>query len=726
MTTVLVTGSAGFLGSTVTRTLAKREGWTIRAGYRAGGHLPPEGEGIQPVSADVLDRAALAKACEGVDAVVHCAIGDRKVTVEGTRILLAAAKAAGVRRVVHVSTIAVYGPAEGDVTEEVPLVGPVGADYSAVKSAAEAVCREAVSSGQDVVILRPSIIYGPGSDLGVTALVKRLASGRWGTFGSGGMGVCALIHARDMAGACAAAVENAFGPTPVAPGSVYTIAGQDSPTWNAYFTALNTALGLPPLREISPLALTVRLALGLPLKALGKVLPKTREMTGQFLMGVPALSEIALFKRKAIYRPDKATRELGWTGTIGMEDGLAESAVWVKDAGILPARARWGIGIAFVGGGFVADLYMQTLGDHPELTLVGVHDRDPKRLKAFTEHHGLKAYDSLESLLVDPKVAIVVNLTNPRNHVEISRAALEAGKHVYSEKPLAMTLEEAKALASLARDKGLLLAAAPCNHLSESIQTLAQALGKGWLGRALLVQAEMDDGMIPALDHGHWRSISGAPWPSRDEFEVGCTMEHAGYQIGPLIHLFGPVRKVTSLNACRLPDKGKDVGVSVLSPDLSIGLLEFDDGVVARLTNSILAPQDRSLRVVGEAATAWVHDVWEYDAPVRIAPVGASVKHKVVRKIEKALNRWVPGLMLGRALASVRPVVATRPKGGGHLMDFSRGIVALAEHLNGGPNQVPTDMALHVTEVVLALQMPPGTAMPLTMTTTVDRQLSRG
>ncbi|WP_413204062.1 NAD-dependent epimerase/dehydratase family protein [Rhodospirillum sp. A1_3_36] len=723
MVTVLVTGSAGFLGSTVSRELAKREGWTVRAGYRVG--RPPEGETILPVFADVLDADALAQACAGVDAVVHCAVGDRRVTVEGTRTLLAAAQAAGVRRVVHVSSIAVYGAAEGEVTEETPLVGTKGGTYAAAKSAAEAVCRDAVAGGLDVVILRPTIVYGPGSDLWVTSLAKRLASGRWGTFGSGGEGICALIHARDMAEACASAIANAFGTAPVAPGSAYTVTGPDNPSWNAYFRALNMALGRPPLGQVSSVALMVRLGLGLPLKALCKGFPKIRQRAEVFLLGVPALSEMALFKRKAVYKSDKVTRELGWTGAIPMEEGITDSAAWVKAEGILPTRARDGTGIAFVGGGYVADLYMQTLGDHPELTLEGVYDRDPARLKAFTDHHGLKAYDSLEALLSDPKVTIVVNLTNPRSHVEVSRAALEAGKHVYSEKPLAMTLEEARELAALARDRGCLLAAAPCNHLSESIQTLAQALRKGWVGRALLAQAEMDDGMIPALDHVNWRSISGAPWPSRDEFEVGCTMEHAGYQIVPLVYLFGPVRKVTSLNACRLPDKGKDIGVTLHSPDLSIGLLEFDNGMVARLTSSIIAPQDRSLRVVGETATAWVHDVWEYDAPVRIAPVGASIKHKVVRKFEKKLNRWFPGLMLGRALVPVRPVVASRPKGGGHLMDFSRGIAVLAGHLNGGPDQLPTDMALHVTEVVLALQMPPGTAMPLTMTTTFDRLPSR-
>ena len=84
-----------------------------------------------------------------------------------------------------------------------------------------------------------------------------------------------------------------------------------------------------------------------------------------------------------------------------------------------------------------------------------------------------------------------------------------------------------------AAERGLGLAAAPCNHLSDVVQALGRELAAGRLGRVMMAQAEMDDGMVHRLDYGTWRSLSGAPWPARDEFEVGCTTEHAGYQIGP-------------------------------------------------------------------------------------------------------------------------------------------------------------------------------------------------
>ncbi len=88
--------------------------------------------------------------------------------------------------------------------------------------------------------------------------------------------------------------------------------------------------------------------------------------------------------------------------------------------------------IGIVGCGFVADNYIAMLAEHPELTLVGVYDRDPDRLSAFARFHRLHAYDAFSSMLGDERVQMIVNLTNPGSHYEITMAALRAGRHVYS------------------------------------------------------------------------------------------------------------------------------------------------------------------------------------------------------------------------------------------------------------------------------------------------------
>lgn len=360
--------------------------------------------------------------------------------------------------------------------------------------------------------------------------------------------------------------------------------------------------------------------------------------------------------------------------------------------------------IALIGCGYVADMYVQTLRAYDQLRIIGVYDRDPDRLAAFTAFHRLNAFPSLEAVLNTPDVDMVVNLTNPRMHYDITRRALEAGKHVYSEKPLAMTLPEACELAAMAASRKLGLAAAPCNHLSDVVQELSALLRRGYIGRPLMAQAEMDDGFIPALKPETWRSQSGAPWPVKDEFEVGCTMEHAGYQIAPLVALFGPVRQVVSFSACLLPEKGEPYGCQHISPDFSTGVLEFHNGFKAHLTCSIIAPANRSLRLVGDKGALTLSDVWEYHASLRFSPVGMGLQPRLTRKLEKKLSFLAPGLFLGRKLKVPRSRLVSRTQGGHH-MDFSRGIAHLAAAIERNADTASlASLAVHVTEVTLALQ----------------------
>src|SRR5262249_53567701 len=117
--------------------------------------------------------------------------------------------------------------------------------------------------------------------------------------------------------------------------------------------------------------------------------------------------------------------------------------------------------VAIVGCGFVADYYVRTLPAHPEIELIGVMDRDAQRAERFARYYSLSRYDSLDELLADPRVEIVINLTNPSSHYEVSKRALLAGKHVYSEKPMAMQLDEANELVELAESRGLQISSAP-------------------------------------------------------------------------------------------------------------------------------------------------------------------------------------------------------------------------------------------------------------------------
>lgn len=356
-------------------------------------------------------------------------------------------------------------------------------------------------------------------------------------------------------------------------------------------------------------------------------------------------------------------------------------------------------GIAYVGCGFVADFYHICLANaEDQLELQGVYDIDPDRLHQFASHHGLKRYGSFEELLCDETVSIVLNLTNPHAHYEVSKACLNAGKHVYSEKPLAMDVDQAADLVRIAQAEGLEIAAAPSSMLSGPAQTLWRAVRQGRVGRPRLVYAELDDGMIHRRGFENWRSISGAPWPAKDEFEVGCTVEHAGYAVSWLVAIFGPVRRIRSFSSLLISDKGPSTPPNYTTPDMSVGCLLFDDGVVARVTNSIIAPHDHAIRVFGEEGELRVSELWNFSASVTFRPV---LESRVERFVERKT-----GLQRVRTVPPARRENPKTPPNGAN-MDFMRGVAEMAEALAKGQRpRLAGEFALHITEVALALQHP--------------------
>lgn len=362
------------------------------------------------------------------------------------------------------------------------------------------------------------------------------------------------------------------------------------------------------------------------------------------------------------------------------------------------ARSR-PIGIAFVGTGYIADAYRYCLDFHrPDLKLIGVWDRDRARRESFTATFGETAFESLDALLADKEVDIVVNLTDPHAHFEVSRQILEGNKNLYTEKPLAMTGEEARLLRDRAAASGLRIAAAPCNLLSESAQTLWRAVRERRIGDVRLVYAELDDGMIHRLDRANWVSRSGKPWPAVGEFAVGCTFEHAGYILGILAAMFGPVEEVTAFSALCAPDKGVAPPQEGFAPDFSVGCLKFENGVVARLTNSVVAPYDHRLRIIGDEGVLSVVEPWDYASPVRHAPVS-------VGRIARYLDRRF-AISLTRKIPLVRPCPLPRGRGL-PTMDLMRGVRELGEAIiEDRPSRLDGDFAVHITEVTEILQYP--------------------
>jgi predicted dehydrogenase len=196
--------------------------------------------------------------------------------------------------------------------------------------------------------------------------------------------------------------------------------------------------------------------------------------------------------------------------------------------------------IGFVKCGYVADTYIKSLKNYPYLELAAVTDRDQKRASEFGAYHSVKTCPSIEALLDEPNIEIIVNLSDANSHYEVTKMCLEAGKHVYSDKPMTVEFSDAKELVELAERKGLYLSSAPCGILGETAQTLWRALRSGEIGTARVVYAEYDDGPLHLQNPDIWFSDSGALYPYRDIFEVGFPLLHMGYYLTWFAAFFGP------------------------------------------------------------------------------------------------------------------------------------------------------------------------------------------
>lgn len=369
--------------------------------------------------------------------------------------------------------------------------------------------------------------------------------------------------------------------------------------------------------------------------------------------------------------------------------------------------------IGIVGCGYVAEQYANTLSRHPELTVVGAFDHNAARAAAFAKRTNARARASLDALLDEAGIELIVNLTNPSQHFEINRAALTAGKHVYSEKPLAMTTAEAMRLVDLARARQRHVVSAPCSVLSPGAQTLWHAIRHDAVGAVRVVYATFDDGMIaPNLEPWKWRTAGGVPWPAADEFEVGSTYEHAGYVVTWLCAMFGPARRITAFASVQLPDKG--VAVRAMAPDFSVGCIEFDNGVVARVTCGLAAPRDKSITVVGDRGTLMVGNVRDDHAPVMWQPGHETATAAFVRRRLPAAHRWLQSRLTD---AGVGELFATRyPSVGpvssafaapGKRVDFLRGPQEMVEAIGAGRQpRLAGEFSAHLVEIVERLQYP--------------------
>lgn len=277
------------------------------------------------------------------------------------------------------------------------------------------------------------------------------------------------------------------------------------------------------------------------------------------------------------------------------------------------------IKIGIVGCGDISGIYLTNITNmFKEIEIIGVCDLIPERAQKAVETYQIpKMYQDMYELFADPNVDIVLNLTRPYEHYGVSVEALKAGKHVYSEKPLAATLEEGKKLVTLAEEKGLLIGGAPDTFLGAGIQTCRKLIDDGLIGTPVGASAFM-------VCRGH------ESWHPDPEFYYkhggGPMMDMGPYYLTALVDLLGEISTVSGMTRISYPQRlitskpkeGTIVDVDV--PTYVAGMMNFKSGAIGTIftTFDVYKAEVPRIEIYGSKGTLSVPDPNTFGGPVRL------------------------------------------------------------------------------------------------------------
>jgi predicted dehydrogenase len=269
-----------------------------------------------------------------------------------------------------------------------------------------------------------------------------------------------------------------------------------------------------------------------------------------------------------------------------------------------------GIGLGIIGCGDVAlRSYGPALARLSEqAATVAVYDPDPSRAAALADDFAARGAPrprvvaSLPELLADPAVTAVFDLAPPPFHHEINMAVLAAGKHLFSEKPLAANLDDARAQLALAREQDVLFLGAPAVMATPRFRWLKDQLASGWLGRPLLASGQYAN-MGPAV----WLEYKGDPAVFYTD-AVGPAFDTGVYILHAITGIFGPARRVEAFGGIAIPQRnvlipGREGQViEVTTPDQFLIHLDFGDNRFAQVLSSFATPRSKApaLEIHGE------------------------------------------------------------------------------------------------------------------------------
>lgn len=272
--------------------------------------------------------------------------------------------------------------------------------------------------------------------------------------------------------------------------------------------------------------------------------------------------------------------------------------------------------VGIIGCGKISGIYFKNCRSFPMVEVAACADLDLERARAAAEEHGVPKACSVQELLGDPGIDIVINLTIPAAHAEVCQQAIHAGKHVYVEKPLAVTREEGRSILEAAKAKGLLVGSAPDTFLGGGIQTSIKLIEDGWIGTPVAATAFM-----LGRGHEHWH-----PDPEFYYAKGGGPMFDMGpYYLTALVAMLGPIRRIAGATKVSYPERTitseKKFGkvIPVETPTHVAGVMDFHSGVIGTMITSFDVfggHQLPRIEVYGSLGTLSVPDPNTFGGPV--------------------------------------------------------------------------------------------------------------
>jgi predicted dehydrogenase len=317
--------------------------------------------------------------------------------------------------------------------------------------------------------------------------------------------------------------------------------------------------------------------------------------------------------------------------------------------------------IGVVGCGAISGAYLGMAKNFSVVEIAAVADLDPDRARAKAREFGVPRAVSVDDLLRDPSIELVLNLTVPKAHASVALAALEAGKHTYAEKPLGIDRDEGQRVIDLAKARGLRVGCAPDTFMGAGIQTARRLIEQGAIGRPVAFTAFM-------MGRGH------ESWHPSPEFyyEVGGgpMFDMGPYYLTALLQMLGPVRRVTGSATIAIPERvitsqpKHGQRITVHTPDHVCGTVEFESGAsgVIVQTFATMHPQHdgrQPITIYGTDGTLKVPDPNTFDGPVSIAGAGDKTFSDVPPPFKTGYGRSVGLADMAHAIRSGRPMRAS-------------------------------------------------------------------